>query len=150
MTHAKRSKSNSKNSKAGCGSIVVRELSRLFARLYPKKRKIAWTEESAYLRNCVKWTFILHLFWWVLSLAFIGFGSFLANLLLAMVSYSLFLTLNLFVGIVYCAMILIFIILSIAYTFLGTWTSPSVIGFVSNILFLFIVLYYVPMALYAF
>ena len=56
--------------------------------------KTAWTTQGKWLRSTIGCACILHILFFVFSLAFVGFPSMIINLILASWSYSVYLTLN--------------------------------------------------------
>ena len=80
--------------KAGCCECICGYLSKVFIWLYPKHTKLAFTKEGEYLRRYVLISLILHLIFFAVSLAFIGFEPMMANLGLAILQYSNYVTLR--------------------------------------------------------
>ena len=55
---------------------------------------------------------------------FIGFGPLMGNLILLMLSYSMFLTLDMAVGIVYVSMVLMYIAVTVSVSLIDKWSNP--------------------------
>ena len=80
-----------RKSKENCCVKVFRKI---FKNLYPINQKTAWTSQGKWLRRCIGIACFLHCFFFIFSLALVGFPSMIINLILASWSYSVFLTLN--------------------------------------------------------
>ena len=73
---------------------LVKCCSNIFTKMYPAKKKTAWTNEGKWLRTCVGVACIAHVLFFIFSIAFVGFKSMMINLILACISYSGYLTLR--------------------------------------------------------
>ena len=79
-----------KDKESCCGAC----LRKMFVYLYPKYNKWTYTHEGEYLRRWVLVSLILHVIFFAVSLAFIGFEPMIANLWLAILQYSNYITLR--------------------------------------------------------
>ena len=75
-------------------AFCIRVFRKLFQSLYPINQKSAMTSQGKWLRRCIGIAVFLHCFFFIFSLALVGFPSMIINLILASWSYSVFLTLN--------------------------------------------------------
>ena len=75
-------------------NCCVRVFRKIFKTLYPINAKTAWTSQGKWLRTCIGVAVFLHCFFFIFSLALVGFPSMIINLMLASWSYSVYLTLN--------------------------------------------------------
>ena len=67
---------------------------RLFKKLYPVNPKKAWTKQGIWLRRMIIVCLISHFVFFVVGLVMIGFEPMAMNIILAVWSYSVYLTLN--------------------------------------------------------
>ena len=89
------------------------------------------------------------MFWFIISLAIIGFGALIENLILALVSYSLFLTIDFYIGVLYLGWNIVFIIMGGVRVVSGAeyHSAHAAIAFVSNYLCGFLMVYYITESL---
>ena len=69
--------------------------------MYPRNQKIAWTVEGVNLRKIAKLDVYLHISMSFMSLAYIGFYPMLLNIIYALLSFSVYLTLRELVTVLY-------------------------------------------------
>ena len=86
---------NSKKSATGaCQKGCFLLLRKFFSWLYPRRARKTRNNHSDWLRAYIGWSLVLHMFFFVISLIFVGFWPMIMNLLLATWAYSCYLTLR--------------------------------------------------------
>jgi len=131
-------------------NICVRTFKKCFKRFYPMKPARCLTEQATWLQKLMKIAIALHTFFFVFSLALVGFKSMLFNLMLTCWAYSCYLTLSA----MSCLLYLVSLILCAFYAIfrgLGEKTeSYQQIGIVANAAFYIAMTYFIGKAYMAF
>ena len=105
--------------KMGCCCNGIRKM---FIYLYPKYNKWTYTKEGEYLRRWILISLILHIVFFAVSLAFIGFEPMMANLWLAIMQYSNYVTLR------ECTIVLYLLMIIVAVSGGLTWADNQETG----------------------
>ena len=119
-----------RRSKDNC---LIRCGKKVFTRLYPAKKKHAWTKQGVQLRNCILVAGLAHCMFFVVSLAMIGFRTMMFNLFLACWAYSCFLTMNELSILLYFLFLLMSTIYGLQYSLSRQTQSYEVLGLILNL-----------------
>ena len=114
---------------------------RIFWNLYPPRPRKAHTPEAVCMRRILLCCLVAHVFFWFISLCFIGFLPMLSDLCFAFYVYSIYLTL-------YPKMTLLYVVLlalGAVYGFVDmfAFSDISLIMFIVNLCFYIVAIYFV-------